>query len=126
MFADYPSLDVEKGLLTCQNYDTFSREEITAFFSENYTDKLFSIAGKLQSLNLTDDQVNILRAYVIFNPGKSLSTSHELCFFWGRRALQRSLLVRSNASFKTYPSQTTESNSFWRKPDWKKMPRLPL
>ena len=70
LLSDFPSIDVENGLYTNQNYVTLNREEISYFFSEIYATKLFSIVGRLQRLNLTPDEVNVMRAFVIFNPGE--------------------------------------------------------
>ena len=71
MLSDYPSMDVEKCLYTNQNYLTLNREEITYYFSEIYATKVFSIAERLQRLHLSPDEVNVMRAFVIFNPGEN-------------------------------------------------------
>ena len=70
MLADYAVLDLENEIWTCANYDTFNKEQISSFVCEAYSGLMFTIAGKLQSYHLTDGEVNILRALVLFNPGK--------------------------------------------------------
>ena len=70
MLADFSVLDMENELWTWQNYDTYNKEEISIFFCESYSRQMFTIARKLQSFHLTDGEVNILRALVLFNPGK--------------------------------------------------------
>ena len=67
MLADYSSLNIENGLVTSHNYVTVKREE---FLSEILVTGLFRIGEKLQKCDLTFDEVNVLRAIVLFNPGK--------------------------------------------------------
>lgn len=69
MLADYPGLDIENGLWTWGNYYTYSRDEISNLQCETYSKKLFTIAEKLQSYHLTLDEINVLRAIVMFNSG---------------------------------------------------------
>ena len=66
MLADYSSLNIENGLVTSHNYVTVKREE---FLSEILVTGLFMIGEKLQKCDLTFDEVNVLRAIVLFNPG---------------------------------------------------------
>ena len=66
MLADYSSLNIENGLVTSHNYVTVKREE---FLSEILVTGLFIIGEKLQKCDLTFDEVNVLRAIVLFNPG---------------------------------------------------------
>ena len=78
MLCHYPAMDIENGLLTCHNYLTFKEDDLAFFNSKEFTTKLFGIAGKLQKLSLTSDETNILRAFVIFNPGKDPDCIPEL------------------------------------------------
>ena len=78
MFCHYPAIDIENGLLTYHNYLTFKEDDLAFFNSKDFTTKLFGIAGKLQKLNLTSDETNVLRAFVIFNPGKDPDHIQEL------------------------------------------------
>lgn len=71
--ADYRSLDIENGLVTSHTYATVKKEE---FLSEEYVITLFHIGKKLQNCNLTDDEVDVLRAIVLFNPGNVFQMSH--------------------------------------------------
>ena len=72
MLADYPALDLENGLWTWANYETFDKEGISIQSCEPYYKKLFQLAEKLQKLHLTPGEVNVLRAIVLFNPGKNI------------------------------------------------------
>ena len=69
MLCDYPYIDVDRGLLTLHNYITVDRDLITHFYSPEYATRFFNIAHRLQQCHLTTDQVNAIRALVIFNPG---------------------------------------------------------
>ena len=70
MLADYTTLDLESGLWTWPNYETFDKEGMSIRWFEPYYKKLFEIAEKLQKLHLTAGEENVLRAIVLFNPGK--------------------------------------------------------
>ena len=69
MLADFAVLDIEKGLLTYQDFQTFNCEDSAICMCENYFSQLLVIAEKLQNLRLTEGEVNILRAVILFNPG---------------------------------------------------------
>ena len=79
MLADYPTLDLENGLWTWANYETFDKEGISIQCCEPYYKKLFELAEKLQNLCLTTGEANVLRAVVLFNPGMNVCTfnSHD-------------------------------------------------
>ena len=83
MLADYPTLDLENGLWTWANYETFDKEGISVQSCEPYYKKLFELAEKLQKLCLTTGEANVLRAVVLFNPGKNVCTFnlHISCDF---------------------------------------------
>ena len=70
MLDDFRAIDVQRGLYTCENYETFTKQEIGHIFSEAYASNLFKLGEELQKLSLTSDAVNTLRAFVIFNPGE--------------------------------------------------------
>ena len=70
MLADFPSVDVENGLRTIQNFDTLTKEEMERFFTKDYAKKTFAITEKLQQFDFSQDEINVMRAFVIFNPGR--------------------------------------------------------
>ena len=80
MLCHYPAMDVENGLLTCHNYLTFTEGGLAFFVSKTFATKLFAIARKLQQLSLTSDEANMLRAFVIFNPGILKLVDSTPCF----------------------------------------------
>ena len=67
--GDYTSVDIENEIYTTQNFDTITRDEMGKLFSVKSATKFFSLASKLKKLNLNPDQINGLRAFLIFNPG---------------------------------------------------------
>ena len=78
ILGDYTSIDIENEIFTTQNFDTLIKEEMGKLFSKESTEKFFSLGKELYKLNLNQDQLNGLRAFVIFNPGKLLA-----CFLLG-------------------------------------------
>ena len=79
MLADYTTLDLESGLWTWPNYETFDKEGMSIRWFEPYYKKLLEIAEKLQKLHLTTGEENVLRAIVLFNPGKYICPVAFLC-----------------------------------------------
>ena len=79
MLADYTTLDLESGLWTWPNYETFDKEGVSIRWFEPYYKKLLEIAEKLQKLHLTVGEENVLRAIVLFNPGRYICYVTFLC-----------------------------------------------
>ena len=73
ILGDYMSVDIENEIYTTQNFDTITKDEMGKLFSKKTASKFFSLAEQLIKLNLNPDQLNGLRAYLIFNPGKLLT-----------------------------------------------------
>ena len=101
MLADFAVLDIEKGLWSYHDFQTYNSEDSAICMCENYFRELLVIAEKLQNLHLTEGEVNILRAVILFNPGRLHFRIYSVLNI-------NTLISIANLSiFKTFTHETT-------------------